>query len=214
MGILPDTLTLVGTVFGGNVKRDVETPVSCNSCGLEFSVFGVFASGPCCEKINALSVFTNSLEVCRKRLALTDIGDAASDDDLAVAILGDALRGAVSAFDALGKRLRELRPDVFPERPRNLFQNYSARNTALACQRGKGISDRIGADAALDLLRLLQVRHIFEHNLGVVDRDFVGHVPYQSPLLGKKYPLNREDVDRLVQIIGTLADSIRAEFFS
>lgn len=194
-------------------EKEVETRVTCDSCGLEFSVFGVFASCPDCQKLNAFSVLRSSLEVCRKRLLLAEHEDTASDSELKTAILQDSLGSAVAAFDALGKKLRGLRPDVFPKSPRNLFQNYHALDNCLTSHTSRGIEDRIGQQAAADLLRLLQVRHLFEHNLGVVDQDFAKNVPTHSHLLGRKYPLNRQDVERLIELLTLLTESINTEFY-
>jgi len=196
------------------MEKDVETQITCDSCGLEFSVFGVFASCPDCQKLNTFSVLRSSLEVCRKRLLLAEHKDTASDSELKDAIIQDSLSSAIAAFDALGKKLRELRPDIFPKSPRNLFQNYHALNKCLTTRTGRGIEDRIGQQAAADLLRLLQVRHLFEHNLGVVDQDFIKNVPTHSHSLGRKYPLSHQDVERLIELLITLTESINSELYS
>jgi hypothetical protein len=195
------------------MEKEVETQVTCDSCGLVFSIFGVFASCPDCKRINAFSVLRSSLEVSRKRLRLAEQENAVSDLELKSAILQDSLGGAVGAFDALGKKLRELRPDIFPASPKNLFQNYDALNRCLANKGGKAIEERIGEDGAAALLRLMQVRHVFEHNLGVVDQEFINHVPSYNHLLGRKYPLDRQEVERLIDLLAQLAESIRSQLY-
>jgi hypothetical protein len=192
-------------------EQDVETKVTCDSCGLVFSIFGIFALCPDCKKINAFSVFRSSLEVSRKRLHLAEHTELTSDAELKNAILQDSLRGVVGAFDALGKKLRELHPDLFPVSPRNLFQNYNALNECLAGKTGKGIEELIGIDGAADLLKLLQVRHIFEHNMGVVDQNFINRVPSCGYLLGRKYPLDRLAVERLLDLLTQLVDSLESQ---
>ena len=193
-------------------EKDVETAVVCDSCGLEFAVFGVFASCPDCTQINAFNVFNSSLEVCRKLMALTERDD--STGELGRELRQDLMGRAVGAFDALGKKLRELRSDVFPSNPRNLFQNYDALDKALTSNTGKGIADRIGGPDAADLLRLFQVRHLFEHTLGVVDEDFIKKVATASHLKGHKYTIKHEDVERLISLLEKLAKSIRADVFN
>ncbi|MBI2165985.1 MAG: hypothetical protein HYU29_06235 [Chloroflexi bacterium] len=192
-------------------EKDVETRVTCDACGLEFSIFGVFAFCPDCAQINAFSVLQRNLEVCQKRLALTIQQETAKDIQLVLAILQDSLGAAVGAFDALGKKLRELRPDVFPDRPHNLFQNYDALDSALSQGTGKGIAQRIGQEGAEDLFRLLQVRHIYEHNLGVVDDTFIARVPGSRHLRGRVYPLNRSDVEGLLGLLETLASTLKED---
>jgi hypothetical protein len=105
-----------------------------------------------------------------------------------------------------------LHPGLFPASPRNLFQNYNALNECLTDKTGKGIEERIGGDGAADFLKLLQVRHIFEHNLGVVDQEFIKHVPSLSHLLGRKYSLDRLAVERLLDVLTQLVGSIESQW--
>jgi len=193
-------------------ESDVETHVTCTNCGLEFAVFGVFAFCPDCGQLNAFDVFEACLEVCRRRLRLLDLPETAADQELVKAILVDALRSAVAAFDALGKKLRQARPDVFPDRPKNLFQNVAALDRSLDKATGAGLAARLGADGFDNLVRLFQVRHVYEHNLGVVDEEFVAKVPAYRHLKGRLYPLSREDVERLVELLGQFSSSLENEF--
>jgi hypothetical protein len=109
-------------------EREVETDITCEACGLEFAVYGVFAACPDCKGMNASTVFHKSMEAASKRLILLD-GDL--DAEIAEALLSDALVSAVGAFDAVGKELRRRFPSLLPSRPRNLFQNIDALSTAL-----------------------------------------------------------------------------------
>jgi hypothetical protein len=193
-------------------ESDVETPVTCTNCGLEFAVFGVFAFCPDCGLLNAFDVFDACLEVCRRRLRLLDLPETAADQELVKAILVDTLGGAVAAFDALGKKLRQVRPDIFPQKPKNLFQNLAALDRALEKGTGAGLAARFGPDGFNDLVRLFQVRHIYEHNLGVVDQEFVVKVPAYGHLKGRIYPLSCDDIERLLQLFDQLASSLKKEF--
>lgn len=190
-------------------ESDVETPVTCTNCGLEFAVFGVFAFCPDCGLLNAFDVFDACLEVCRRRLRLLDLPETAADRKLVRAILVDSLGSAVAAFDALGKKLRQVRPDIFPEKPKNLFQNLAALDRALEKGTGAGLATRLGPDGFSDLVRLFQVRHIYEHNLGVVDQEFVAKVPAYGHLKGRLCPLERDDVERLLVLLDRLASSVK-----
>jgi len=184
-------------------ERELETQVTCASCGLDFAVYGVFAGCPDCGQLNAAVVFSTSIEVALKRLALLEsIED--TDQDLREGVLSDALSGGVSSFDAFGKALRNPNKQLLPERPKNLFQNLAALSNALTKGIGKSLSDVIGEDAEGFLKKIFQVRHIYEHNMGVVDDDFVQRTPDYSYLKGRKYPLEREEVAAL---LNTLLDS-------
>jgi len=181
-------------------EQELETHVTCASCGLEFAVYGVFAGCPDCGQLNAAVVLSRSIEVALKRLALLEsIED--TDRGLQEGILSDALSGGVSSFDAFGKALRNANKRLLPERPRNLFQNLAALSNALTEGVGKSLSDVVGEDAERLMNKMFQVRHIYEHNMGVVDDDFVQRIPDYSYLKGRKYPLEREEVAALLNTL-------------
>ena len=62
------------------VEKQLETEVICDKCGLDFAVYGVFASCPDCGQLNALKVFLSSLETARKKLVLSK--DQGLEEDL------------------------------------------------------------------------------------------------------------------------------------
>jgi hypothetical protein len=194
-------------------EKDVETDVVCDQCGLEFAVYGVFATCPDCGQLNAFTIFRRSIDVSRKRLSLATLDESLQDEQLAKAIVSDTLGGAVSAFDALGKALRSRRPDVFPSNPRNLFQNLDALDKCLRAATGRGIPERMGGvEGGQRLRRSLQVRHVLEHNMGVVDDDFVRKLPELRHLHGRLYPLRSEEVSVLLDDLTLLVGSIEEDF--
>jgi hypothetical protein len=66
---------------------------------------------------------------------------------------------------------------------------------------GKSLSDIIGKENYDFVWRMFQVRHITEHNMGVVDADCVKKVPDLQPLEGRKYVLTQEEVEKFLNII-------------
>lgn len=173
-------------------EREVETDVTCQECGLRFAVYGVFATCPDCTGMNASAVFHKSMEAAVKRLSLLD-GDL--DPEIGEALLSDVLGSAVAAFDALGKELRRRFPGLLPSTPRNLFQNIEALSVALSKATGSSLMEALGDDQYALLLRMFQVRHIFQHNLGVVDAEAIQKVPDLAAWRGRKYVLGRREVE-------------------
>ena len=192
-------------------EADVETPVTCSNCTLEFAVFGIFASCPDCGQLNAFDVLTACLKVCERKLRLLDLAETSADTGLTKAILTDALASAVAAFDALGKTLRRASPDTFPIKPKNLFQNLEALDGALVANTGSGLTARLGNDGHANLVRLFQIRHVYQHNLGVIDDDFVMRVPSYAHLKGHLCPISREDVESAIELLGKLGHSLRGD---
>jgi len=181
-------------------EKDLETHVMCDHCGLEFAIYGVFANCPDCARLNALVIFSKSIEVAKKRLKLIDSIDK-KEKSLIEAILRDALSGGISSFDAFGKALRRKYPDKLPKTPKNLFQNIKALSGGLSKLCGVSLLDLIGNDEYEFLLRYFQVRHIYEHNMGVVDEDFVKNIPDLAYLKGRKFPLDRDEINKFLDEI-------------
>lgn len=178
-------------------EKDLETQLICDNCGLEFAIYGVFANCPDCNRLNALVVFSKSIEVSKKKIELLNNLDPA-EAELRKAILEDGLSSGVSAFDAFGKALRTKYPDILDKGPRNLFQNLRALSDCLRGSLGKSLPDLIRKGEFEFLQKMFQVRHIYEHNMGVVDDDFIRIVPEAAQLKGRIFELKKEDINSLL----------------
>ena len=181
------------------VEKQLETEVICDQCGLEFAVYGVFASCPDCGHLNALKVLLSSLETAKKKLALSK--DESLDEDLRRDFLKDALNGSVAAFDAYGKALRtNLTKTSFNARP-NLFQDIEALDLELQAVGIPSVEQMIGTLAWEDMKWFFQARHVYSHNAGVVDVQFVAKQPTYAQKLGRLLLL---DADEVLKNIGAL----------
>jgi hypothetical protein len=189
-------------------EKDLETIVECDNCGLFFAVYGVFASCPDCLRLNPMSMFKNSLEAVRKRLAVIEnIPD--TEVELRQGLIADSISAGVSAFDGLGKKLRMQRPDVFPPRPRNLFQNLRALEEALGNCLGFDLKKSTGESGYQQLNYMFQVRHIWIHNFGEADRDFVENTSSDESVLGAKVVPSRQEVSDFLDVLEGLGLEIR-----
>jgi len=185
-------------------EEELETSLICDNCGLNFSVFGVFARCPDCNEFNAFLMYEKSLEVTNKQLKI--ISKPEVPREIVGQYLSTVISSGVSAFDGLGKELRKRRPDLFPDKPKNLFQNILLLDEHLDKLISKSHSD-------FEMLnRMFQVRHLYEHNMGVVDEDFVKKVPSYSNLLGRKFILNVDDVDLFIIKMNELGQIIKGHF--
>jgi hypothetical protein len=179
-------------------EQDLETDVTCATCSLEYAVFTVFATCPDCGDPNALDVFIASIDVATKRLHLADaVDDVALRDDL----IADAVGSGVSAFDTLGKELRRRYASIIPMKPKNPFQNLDVVAKVLGWDLNAGPFGDLDRCERDHLKLMFQVRHIFEHNGGVVDDAFCRAVPEMNHLIGRRYPLNRSDANALLRLL-------------
>lgn len=167
-------------------EKDLETTVVCDSCGLAYSVYGVFARCPDCKDFNAFLVFGKALDIARKHLELLD--REGLPNEIHEVSLGFVVSECVSAFDGLGKELRRRRPDLFPNKPRNLFQNLSLTNDKLG-----GLFEKSHSCFKF-MVKMFHVRHLYEHNMGVIDEDFARNIMGYKSTIGHKYGLKKIDV--------------------
>ena len=116
------------------------------------------------------------------------------------------LSSSISAFDGLGKELKRKRPELYPEKPKNIFQNISALDDHLNKLISKQLTDYD------QLFKMFQVRHIIEHNMGVIDEDFVKKIPTYRDMLRRKYPLTSDEVNRFLSQMKELGQIIRTHF--
>jgi Zn ribbon nucleic-acid-binding protein len=189
-------------------EKDLETIVECDSCGLVFSIYGVFAVCPDCSRPITMSMFKKALEVSRKRFGvLKRIPN--EESELREALLIDTVSGGVATFDSLGKRLREEFPTIFPQRPRNLFQNLDALCRALEENMSIQLKDLVGEEKYSRLYYLFQVRHIWIHNFGEADESFIRTTNCDPSLLGTKVIPSQDEVAEFLGLIENVATQLR-----
>lgn len=190
-------------------EKILETDVTCDTCGSVFAIYGVFSNCPICGKLNARVIYDKSLDASNGKLVLS--GDETIIEHIRVDLIKDALTGTVSAFDSLGKALRA-KHTAIPAKPNNLFQNLAELDKALTTLTGKNISQFLTSAESDFLFLMFQVRHIYEHNAGVIDSDFVTRLPAYSHQLGRKFPLKKDDVNLFIVLMRQLGDAIYSEF--
>jgi Zn ribbon nucleic-acid-binding protein len=190
-------------------EEDLETTVECDSCGLMFAIYGVFASCPDCSRPITMSMFKSALKVARKRLGILE-KIPAQETDLRGALLADTLCGGVATFDSLGKRLRGEFPTVFPTIPRNLFQNLDALSQALRENMSLELSELIGEDRYSKLYYMFQLRHIWSHNFGEVDEGFVQKTNSDPNLIGTTIVPSAREVEEFLALVETLGLKLRS----
>jgi len=188
-------------------EKELETHVTCDNCGLEFAIYGVFANCPDCARLNALVIFNKSIEVAKKMLNLIGPIDKEEKSLIESTLMG-ALSSGIASFDAFGKALRLKYPEQLPSKPKNLFQNVAVLSEAIKKSTGLSIPDLIGKDQYEFILKYFQVRHIYEHNMGVVDDDFLKVIPTLSCLKGRKCPLEQAEIEKFLNLLKDLGNKL------
>lgn len=187
-------------------EQQLETEVFCDNCTLEFSIYGVFASCPCCGQLNALKVLLNSLETAKKKLRLSD--EPSLDRELRQDFVKDALTGSVSAFDAYGKALMKSQPAVFSKARLNLFQDIEGLNVYLNEHGIPSFEKTTGIVAWEEIKWYFQARHIYVHNAGVIDERFALKQPGFAHMKGRILPLEEEKLAHCIDTICQLCQEL------
>lgn len=183
-------------------EKELETDVTCDNCGLMFSIYGVFSNCPDCGKLNAKTIFTKSIDVNLGKLRLSDSSELSVE--IRKELLKSALIDSVSVFDSLGKVLRIKHPDKFSKKPRNLFQNIDELDKSLSMNLQQNIENILNKNSYTTLRKMFQVRHIYSHNAGVIDDEFINKLPEFARQKGKMYQLNRAALEEFLAEIKDL----------
>jgi len=190
-------------------EKDLETAVECDNCSLIFAVYGVFASCPDCSRLNSMSMFKKSLEAVRKRLSVIE-NVPQSENELRQGLIADVISAGVATFDSLGKRMRKEFPEVIPPRPRNIFQNLEALSDILRDNLDLEIREYLGGDRFNQLSYMFQVRHIWIHNFGEADNDFVEKTGADQSVIGSKIVPSKAEALSFLDLVEELGIEIRS----
>ena len=189
-------------------ELDLETIVTCDHCGLIFAIYGVFATCPDCAHLTAMSMFRNSLEAARKRFTILD-RIPKEEIEIRDALIIDTLSAIVATFDGLGKRLQNQFSTLLPDKPRNLFQNLDALSEVLKNKVNINLPDLLDSGQFNKVYYLFQVRHIWNHNFGEADADFIRKTNSDGNIIGNKVNPDREEVAEFLDLVESLGLILR-----
>ncbi len=191
-------------------ERDIETRIVCDNCGLVYDIYGVFATCPDCARLATMSMFKNSIEVARKRLGILS-NIPVQENETRQALMADTLAAAVSTFDGLGKRLQQEYPVFVPEKPRSLFQNLDALSETLMKKASIDLRSLVGTEEYAKIYYLFQVRHLWSHNFGEADEDFIRKTGADKSLIRTKIVPSAAEIQELLALLETLGSNLRQE---
>ncbi len=179
-------------------EKQLETKAICDNCTLEYAVYGVFAYCPDCGTHNSLQILVKNLELARKEL---DYSLAAPDAEFAAYLVADALENAVSAFDGFGREVCLINAEVASDASRAKsvsFQNLPKAKTAVADLFGFDLASGLNPDEWAFVCQCFQKRHLLAHRMGVVDQQYVDITGDTSAAVGRKVPIDSDQVRSLL----------------
>lgn len=191
-----------------------EQEITCDKCGTTFSVIGSAYFCPCCGYNSATSAFRESMDSIEKMIesleqmkaVFTSNYGADKADTMCRSMLEGSLGDCISAFQKFAQcRYKELtakdvRVNDFQivEKGSNLF------NTVL----GYGYEKWLNAAELSNLKLYFQRRHLFEHNNGMVDQQYVknsGDITYK---VGQRVVLKESEVRYFITLLKKLGEGL------
>jgi hypothetical protein len=189
------------------VEREIETPLTCDHCRLDYAIYGVFAFCPDCGSHNSLQILRMNIEVISKLIQLGQNADA----DLAEQLISDALVNAVSAFDGFGREVCRLAA------PRS---KDPTKATSISFQNIEGARQRVRDLFSIDIASPLthgewarvalcfKKRHLIAHKLGIRDEQYVRTSNDPHAVAGRKVRLAKADAEELSRLLERIGDHL------
>jgi len=191
-------------------EKELETKTICDSCTLEYAVYGVFAYCPDCGTHNSLQILRSNLALTARELVMA----ASTDDvDFAIFLRADALENAVSAFDGFGRQLVTMTSAkvTTPEKAQALtFQNINKARERVRTLFGFDFADGVTQQELDSVDRCFQKRHVLAHRMGVVDQAYIDATGDRSVVVGHKIPIAQEEIEGLMVCLEKLGQRIKS----
>jgi hypothetical protein len=168
----------------------LETKVTCDSCTLQFAIYGAFGWCPDCGAHNSLQILLKNFELAKKQLSLS----SSVEDDLANYLVSDALENVVSAFDAFGR-------ETCLQNAKDIrFQNIAAARSRVSQIFGFDFAEDLDAEDWIAVCRLFQKRHLLAHKMGIIDAEYIEKANDPTAIVGRRIRVTSEGVFQAVSL--------------
>lgn len=193
---------------------EMEQKIQCDNCGARYEVIGSAFFCPCCGKNSAKLTFNNTIEKVRAKIRNLDVVRDAiaqySKDEAArtcTSLLESSIPDLVVAFQRVCECIY---PQIEGAKPirRNVFQRLDDGSFLWKELIGEGYEDWINADEMSDVRICFQQRHLFQHQDGIVDQDYITKSGDSSYQIGQHIIVKKEDVLRYTDIIEKLGNQV------
>lgn len=185
---------------------------SCEACGCAYASIGAAFFCPACGHNSARSTFSNTLATVRKLIDLADrmptvVEDRDEAADVSRAMVERSLGSVWAAFQRFAEATYLAIPGAIPPR-RNAFQNLAESDLLWQTVHRKTYADILSGDEHRDLVRLVQARHVLEHQHGIVDADYVARSGDSRYRIGQRLVVTPADTRRLADLTEKLSASL------
>lgn len=189
-------------------EKKLETHVTCESCTLEYAVFGVFGYCPDCRRHNSLEILRRNLALTRKEVALAE---SQEDPALRRHLLEDALENCISAFDGFARETCRVHSTgcATPAKAGALsFQNLPRAASHVLSHFGVDLPEAVGPAEWSLLHSWFLKRHLIAHRAGVVDQKYLDESSDGNAVLGRLIDINSVGVLSLADAVERLGEKL------
>lgn len=187
--------------------------VTCSKCSCRYAVIGAAFFCPACGHNDAEQMFHLSLDTRLNTLdqipkSLADNSDRDTAENTVHALIDHALQHAIMAFQKYAETLYR---DLLETRAirQNAFQRLKGGSDLWKSATGKQYSDYLNESELATLTIAFQRRHLFAHNQGLVDQEYINRSGDTAYELGQRIVLQERHVREYIHIIRKLASSMR-----
>ena len=179
-------------------EKELEEGVTCTSCTLEYTIYGVFGYCPDCGIHNSLQIVNANFDLVLKVLDLVPN----STREIGTKLIENALEDAISVFDGFGREhCAKLSQKIS-------FQNISTTKDRIMREKGVDIAERLESIGWNFICEQFQKRHLFAHKMGIIDDEFVSKTGCSPSLVGRKVSISESDVRSLVGYLRIVASNL------
>jgi hypothetical protein len=188
-------------------EKELETTVTCEKCGLVYSVFGKFSFCPDCGIDNTIQILSKNIELVNKLIAKAKEEENPEFQEF---LFHNALEDIVSSFDSFGRNSVRLFTKNTEKSNLNIsFQNIGKAHERILNEFDFDFRDGLTPNDWKKVNRNFQKRHLISHNDAIIDDAYIHNTNDQEAVQGKKIKITAEDVEDMLEAIETIAKELK-----
>lgn len=190
--------------------------ITCEACGCRVAVIGAGFFCPACGHNSADQMFDQAVTKARVAMtSLTSIQEAISDRDMRAqvrqALMEAQIPNLVTAFSRFAEASYPRLPHPTQQPRRNAFQNLIEGERLWTNGGGAAYGSILNPSELDELKKLFQQRHLFEHQQGIVDQDYLAKSGDSTYALGQRLIIREAAVLRLADLVERLVGGMRRD---
>ena len=200
-------------------EKKQQTTFTCDKCGLETNIMGLYGYCPNCGQRNSLKVLENQLEQLQKRVDVTRY--TTSEREERNGEWREITKQCVSYFEAFARDMIFETKIIVPTLPKRIkilgkisFHNPIRANEILEKCFGIDLLDGIDKKNQRFIEKRFLRRHIYEHRGGIVDQKYIDKTKEKSLKAGQLLRETRSNLSTLINLVKKMAINLDKDFHS